>query len=102
MSLHERVVYGTDDNREVSIYHTALCAHTASQAVGQELSTERREPTKKERGMATVAVDYCILRNIVPVIVTKDYDTLPLAAHVVPAKEAYLVLVSTQLLRDLE
>ena len=80
------------------IYHTALCAHTASQAVGQELSTERREPTKKERGMATVAVDYCILRNIV----MKDYDTLPLAAHVVPAKEADLVLVSTQLLRDLE
>ena len=69
------------------IYHTARGATIASRGRGPGTQHRKTRADEKERGVASVAVDYCFLRNVVggdyvPVIVMKDYDTRVLAAHV--------------------
>ena len=59
---------------------------------GPGVSTKHQKRDEQEnRSVATVAYEYCFLRNAVgddyvPVLVMKDWDSKMLFAHVVPCK----------------
>ena len=57
--------------------------------------------------VATVALDYCFLRNMpgeesIPVLVMRDRETRMLSAHAVPMKGAIVEWTAQQVVRDLE
>ena len=57
--------------------------------------------------VATVALDYCFLRNMpgeesIPVLVMRDRETRMLSAHAVPMKGAVVEWTAQLVVRDLE
>ena len=96
-----------EEHRGTHLPYRSWCPHCVAGRGPGTQHRKTRAADEKERGVASVAVDYCFLRNAVggdyvPVVVMEDYDTRLLAAHVVPAKGADLEWVSKQLVRDLE
>ena len=67
----------------------------------------RRDPGEYQVDVATVALDYCFLRNMpgeesIPVLVMRDRETRMLSAHAVPMKGAVVEWTAQQVVRDLE
>ena len=106
---HRRVAYAPTlkerlEHARTHIPYRSLCKTCVAV---RGLDTQHRSKQKDERDVASVALDYCFLRNesggeYVPVIVMKDYDTKIICAHVVPARGADTEWVDKQLARDLE
>ena len=76
---------------------------------GRGVSTQHRRRNLGEDSVevATVAVDYCFLRNTtgeesIPVLVMRDRETCLLSAHAVPMKGAVVEWTALQVVRDLE
>ena len=86
--------------------YRSWCQHCVS---GRGVSTQhrRRNPGEHSVEGATVAVDYCFLRNTpgeesIPVLVMRDRETRLLSAHAVPMKGGVIEWTAQQVVRDLE
>ena len=76
---------------------------------GRGVSTQHRWRTPGEDSVevATVAADYCFLRNTpgeesIPELVMRDRETRLVSAHAVPMKGAVVEWTARQVVRDLE
>ena len=110
---------GRPDKSTASAVHTVLprhlrthlpyrswCPHCVS---GRGVSSQhrRRDPGEDQVDVATVALDYCSLRNMpsgecIPVLVMRDRETRMLSANAVPMNGAVVEWTAQQVVRDLE